>query len=383
MNSRHRAARLAFALFVITTGVNLQAPLYAAMARQDGVGLTATTVAFSFYVAGIVPVLLLLGGLSDHIGRRPVIWMSLTLSGASTLLMLISPHIVTLGAARWLLGVGTALMSAAAPAYMADILDVDHPGSSASWVTASTSLGFGLGPALTGLFLFIDDSLRPPSLWLHLAGTIVSAALLSKLPKCNVRRQGSLVLGLPYYPAGAWWFGGAILLAWATTGLIISILPAVLARVGLTQWSGVATLCAISCGLAFQPAARRLSPTRSTRTGLILLPPAYALLSWGALQGNVALVLVGALVASSACYGFIYLGGLSGVAALAGARKARASSGFFLMAYVGFSVPVVFTGILADNFGLEMALGTFGVLLAAGVGLMLMRPGENSPTSNG
>src|SRR6218665_379844 len=52
MNSRHRAARLAFALFVITTGVNLQAPLYAAMARQDGVGLTATTVAFSFYVAG-------------------------------------------------------------------------------------------------------------------------------------------------------------------------------------------------------------------------------------------------------------------------------------------------------------------------------------------
>src|SRR6218665_1146496 len=45
MSSRHRAARLAFALFVITTGVNLQAPLYAAMARQDGVGLTATTVA--------------------------------------------------------------------------------------------------------------------------------------------------------------------------------------------------------------------------------------------------------------------------------------------------------------------------------------------------
>ena len=77
-------------------------------------------------------------------------------------------------------------------------------------------------------------------------------------------------------------------------------------------------------------------------------------------------MLLGAIGASSACYGFIYLGGLSAVNALAGAEKTRASAGFFLLAYLGFSVPVIFTGLLADRLGPGLALLLFGALLLAG-----------------
>ena len=167
-----------------------------------------------------------------------------------------------------------------------------------------------------------------------------------------------------------------MLLAWATSGLVIAILPSVLATHDLQRWSGLSTFTVISCGLLFQPWVRRMQPARATGLGLLILPLSYALLAWGASVGSLAAVLLGALGASSACYGFLYLGGLSAVTAMAGAEKARVSAGFFLFAYVGFSIPVVVTGLLADYFGADVALILFGLVLTAGAcvtGLIIVR----------
>ena len=174
----------------------------------------------------------------------------------------------------------------------------------------------------------------------------------------------------PYFPAGGLPFGLAILLAWAAVGLVIAVLPSVLAAHGLARWSGFSTFTVISCGLLFQPLARAMPPGRAVRLGLLVLPLSYALLAWGATQGSLAAVLLGALGASSSCYGFTYLGGLSAVNALAGAEKPRASAGFFLLAYIGFSLPVIFTGLLVDRLGAPTALLLFGLALAAGAAMV-------------
>ncbi len=374
MSGRRHAALLAFALCVITTGVNLQAPLYATYARQDGYGLTATTIAFSCYVAGVMPVLLALGGLSDRIGRRNVMLISVVLSAMSTGLMLAHPHIESLGLARFVLGVGTALMSATATAYMIELVDAAEATSAANWVTASTSIGFGLGPALTSLCLLFNETVSPPSFILHLAGTAVAAAMVIALPDTSTEHASSRspMLRLPYFTREGSWYGGAILLCWATTGLVISVLPSVLARHGLSKYSGLSAMLAISCGLLFQPWARRLDPTRSTRLGILVLLPAYALLAWGAWSGSLTGVLIGSFLVSSACYGFVYLGGLAGAVSAGGSEKTRASAAFFLMAYIGFSIPVIFTGMVADRFGATTALVSFGVLLLFGAVLLLL-----------
>ncbi len=382
---RRQAAFLAFALITITMGVNLHVPLYPAMAKLDGHGLAATTIAFSFYVAGILPVLLALGGLADRIGHKPVIVVALALSGAATLTMALSPHISTLAVARLLLGVGTALMSATALAYMSEILAETVDSSAATWVAASTSLGFGLGPFITTLTLGSGESLAPPSYAIHIGGVALAGLLLLLFPTRLSRPQSAMpMIRLPSFPPGSLWFGLAIALAWATTGLIISILPAVLAQHGLARWSGATTLMAISCGLLFQPAARRCQPVRAVSIGLLTLVPAFAILAIGALRGQLALVLLGALLASSACYGFVYLGGLAGVAALAGDNKARVSAGFFMLAYVGYSVPVVFTGVVADTYGKETAMAVFGAFLALGVSALLWwRRSASAPSKDG
>ncbi|MDX1355791.1 MAG: MFS transporter, partial [Halomonas venusta] len=166
--NQYSAARLAFGLCMITTAVNLQAPLYGALAAQGGVGVGATTIAFACYVAGVMPVLLGLNGLAERIGYKAIIVTALLLNMLATCLMLIAPSIVMLGVARFLLGVGTALASAVAPAYMQQLWQGDDKQASTSYVTISSALGFGLGAAVTSVFIVTTPSLTPPSLWLYL-----------------------------------------------------------------------------------------------------------------------------------------------------------------------------------------------------------------------
>lgn len=354
------ALRLAFALCMITTAVNLQAPLYAALATRGGVGVGATTLAFACYVLGVLPVLLALSGLAERCGRRLPILFALLLCLVATTLTLVAPGLLSLGIARFLLGIGTALTSAVAPAYMLTFFAGEDTRRPTTWVTASTALGFGLGAAFTSLFVLHSPSLTPPSLGWYLGAATLALVLMLSLKDEAPRWDGGGMLRLPAYPPGAFGYGLAILTAWATVGLVIAILPSALAGHGLSGWAGFATFGICSCGVLFQPLARRLSPRVSTRVGLLILPLAYALIAWGAVQGRLSAVLIGTVVASSACYGFVYLGGLSGVLEVAGEDKPRASAGHFLMAYLGFSLPVIATGALIDALGHPLALTLFG-----------------------
>ncbi|MDG9883165.1 MFS transporter [Pseudomonas sp. GD04058] len=365
MSSRNASTILAFALCLVTFAVNLQAPLYTAYAALSGQGAAATAVAFSGYVIGVLPVLLLLGGLADRVGHKRLILAALALSMLATVLMLLAPGLAQLAMARTLLGVGTALASATGTAYMCELMQDGDARAAANRVTASTSLGFGLGAAVTSLFLLWGPTLAPGSFPLHLALAALAFVAVLGLPDPVQRRQSAL-LRLPFYPQGSLAYGLAILLAWACVGLVIALMPSILARHHLGNWSGLSTFCVISCGLLLQPLARRMASARSTLLGLLILPCSYALLAWGADAGVLAAVLLGAIGASSACYGFIYLGGLSAVNTLAGTEKTRASAGFFLLAYLGFSLPVIFTGMLADHFGAGTALALFGALLLTG-----------------
>ena len=292
--------RLAFALCLITLAVNLQAPLYITYADLSGQGAAATAVAFSGYVLGVLPVLLALGGLADRVGRRPLIVAALLLSMIATVLMLLAPNLQTLGLARLFLGLGTGLASATATAYMGELMGSDGSARAANWVTASTSLGFGLGAALTSLFLLRGPSLTPGSFHLHLLLATAALVLVWRLPDPRPA-QRSAMLRLPCYPRGSVAYGLAILLAWACVGLVIALLPGILRQHGLSAWSGFSTFCVISCGVLFQPMARRLSSLKATLLGLAILPCSYAVLAWGADSGQLGAVLLAATAPSSTC----------------------------------------------------------------------------------
>jgi MFS family permease len=375
----------ASALFLVTTAVNLPAPLYATYAAKAGYGTGAATLAFAAYVAGLVPVLLFLGGLSDRIGRKTPILAALAIMMAATGFLVWQPSLEALGMARFLYGVGTGLITGTGTAYMVELMahqgaDPDEASRRGAFaVTASTSLGFGIGALATGLWLIADgqESLTPATYVVYMPLAAAGAvALLLVAPERRETRTTAW-LRLPVFPPGTTIYGAAILTAWATVGLVISVFPAALRAHGLSGWSGFSTFLVISSGLLVQPIARNLDPLKSLRIGLVLVPTGYACLAFGAVLPNLPLVLAGAALVSFSAYGFTYLGGLAAVSVAATeATRARAGSGYFLFAYFGFSVPVITSGFLADRFGLPTALLVFGIataLVSAGVGLALSR----------
>lgn len=146
-------------------------------------------------------------------------------------------------------------------------------------------------------------------------------------------------------------------------GLIIAILPLLLTAHGLARWSDFLTFTVISYGLLLQLLARRMAPASATCLGLAILPPSCTLLTWGAIHDSLATVLSDALGANSSCYGSTYLGGLSVVNILADAEKPRVSMDCSLLAYLGSSLSMVFTGLIAGHFGTSTVLLLFDVSL--------------------
>jgi DHA1 family tetracycline resistance protein-like MFS transporter len=96
-----------------------------------------------------------LGSLSDRYGRRPIILSSALGQGSQFVLMALAPDLVWVFIARIVSG-ATAGSLPAINAYIADVVPAEKRAASYGWVSASTSAGFLLGPAIGGLLGDID-----------------------------------------------------------------------------------------------------------------------------------------------------------------------------------------------------------------------------------
>jgi MFS family permease len=99
------------AIFLITHATNLQVPLYGTYAEIGGFASSISAIAFSAYVAGLLPTLILLGGISDRVGRKKIILASLLFLTFATGLMIVYPSIYTLFTTRILQGIGVGLIT--------------------------------------------------------------------------------------------------------------------------------------------------------------------------------------------------------------------------------------------------------------------------------
>ncbi|WP_420557065.1 MFS transporter [Roseovarius sp.] len=353
---------LALGLFTVTFAVNLQAPLYEVYAAQSDVGATAVTVAFAAYVGGLLPTLLLLGGLSDRIGRRLPIALALILGTVATALLVQVPSWASLVVARVLLGIGTGLATTAGTAYMTEILGPGRARNAALVVTSATSLGFGGGALATGISLGVQGpTLLPASYIVLFVAAPVLALIALGLPRIDKPRPVSL-LRLPVFPSGTWVFGAAMALAWSTTGMTIAVIPLELAANDLGGWTGLVIFLAIFMGFLCQPMARRMSNDRALALGFVLIPLGFLVLLVGVWLKVLTFVLVGTCITSAASYGFTYLAALAEVSLRAPDDRARATAGLFVYAYFGFSLPVIASGALADMLGLLSALVAFAAV---------------------
>ncbi|MBI5262779.1 MAG: TCR/Tet family MFS transporter [Bradyrhizobium sp.] len=116
-------------------------------------GLFGTAWALMQFVSSPV-----LGGLSDHFGRRPVILLSNFGLAADYVLMALAPNLIWLFVGRVISGITAASISTAF-AYIADLTPPDRRASIFGKIGAAFGIGFVLGPALGGVLGDVDPRL--------------------------------------------------------------------------------------------------------------------------------------------------------------------------------------------------------------------------------
>ena len=128
----------------------LPTPLYPLY--QDRIGFSGAVLSwiFSLYVCGTLAVLLLVGNLSDNIGRRPVLLLALASALLGSLAFLVLPGISGFLVGRTLHGIAVGVFGAAGAATLADLEPHGDRSRAALFATVANMLGLVAGSLLSG-----------------------------------------------------------------------------------------------------------------------------------------------------------------------------------------------------------------------------------------
>ena len=335
-------------------------PLFRPYAAAAGFTNGQTALVLAAYILGMLPCYVFLGGISDVVGRKPILILSLFLALLADVVITVYPNVYALGFCRFLQGISLGLSMGTGTAYLAEYL---HPAPEAAFHTAnatslSTAFGFSGGAFLTTLALLISFTLRPVTYYFAIALTFVGLIATFSLP--TFKPIGGKILRFPYFPEGSLPINLSIAICWAAGGIVIAVLPSQLATFGYTAYAGFCLVLVNWTGAFLQPWIRRnFHPATSLRIGFGLMPVGMGLVVLGSYLTNILIILAGSAIIGSSAYGFSYQGGLALISQLGGTQRARAVAGYMFTGYVGFGVPAIGVGYLADAFGLVNGLLAF------------------------
>lgn len=145
---------LFFTIFLDLVGFGIVIPilpLYANELGANGFMIGLVTASFAFTQFFFAP---FWGNLSDRIGRKPVLLISITIMGFSYILFSQAATLWLLLTSRMLAGVGAANISAA-NAYISDITSPENRSKNFGLIGAAFGLGFIFGPPIGG---FLKDN---------------------------------------------------------------------------------------------------------------------------------------------------------------------------------------------------------------------------------
>lgn len=369
-----RAGRLfaavsgAVVLFLAASSV--PSPLYVVYQGMWHFSAITLTLVFAVYVLFLLLSLLVVGGLSDHVGRRPVLAGALTVQTVAVVVFLLAQNVTMLLVARAVQGAAT---GAAITAMAATLVDLAP--ARAGLANAVTPL-VGLALGALGCGLLVEYAPAPTRLvyGVLLAGFVVVALVVAKLPETSTMRPGawaSLRPRLAVPPrlrADVVAIVPILMASWALGGLFLSLGPSVAAELfGLRSHVVGGLVVTLLCGVgalgalalhAHQP-HHLLAPS-----GLLLAAGTTIALA-GLRTGSVVITTVGVVVAGVG-FGGASLAGFGTLARIATPEvRGELMAVAYTVAYLAFSLPAVAAGAATTAIGLRPVAAVYGVVVVA------------------
>jgi MFS family permease len=348
-------------------------PLYVVYQRLWGFSAGTLTVIFAVYVAGLIAALLILGGLSDHVGRRPVLAAAIALEAVSLVLFLTAGGVPVLLAARLLQGIATGAAMTTLGAALVDFNPPHAPGRAGLINGIAPVAGLALGAL--GCGILVQYAPAPTHLvWaLLLAGMIAAGLVVLAVPESSARRPGAAAslaprLGVPArLRADVLSLVPIIVASWALGGLYLSLGPSVAVGVfGIGNHLIGGLVVTLLCGTgAISSYALRSAPTRRVLLlAAALLTAGVAVSVLGVELGEVALAAAGTVL-SGIGFGASALASFGTLAVLAAPdERGELFAVALVIAYLAFSIPAVIAGLAATSFSLHATALTYGTVVA-------------------
>lgn len=369
---------LAFAAVAGVIGLALFAsatpsPLYDVYQARWHFSTLVLTLVYAVYAVGVLSSLLLIGGLSDQTGRRPVLAWSLVALLVSMGLFLAADSVAWLFAARAIQGLATGAALGAAGAALIDL----HPTGDtrhASLVNGAVSTaGIGGGALVSSAMVRYLPAQRVLPFLVVVA---LAAALLwtmRALPE-QVVKVGRPVLrpqrpGVPTETRGAFALAAlGVVASWSIGGLYLALGPTLAGQLLHThsQLAGGVAVGALAVPAGFaQLAGRALSNRALTAGGAFLLALGMALTAVAVADDSAPLFLLATAVAGVG-FGLAFMGALRNLtSAIPSERRAEVMSAFYVVAYLAISVPAIAAGLAAPSLGLADTFEIFSIAVAA------------------
>jgi MFS family permease len=369
----------AFAAFFIAAGA--PTPLLPIYEAKWNFPASMVTVAFGVYAIALLLTLLVIGSLSDHIGRRPLLIGALALELASMLVFLVSPSISWIIAARIIQGVATA---AATSSFSAAILELapDKRKHLAGVIAGlAPAAGIGVGALFSGVIAQFSSS-AAATVWSILAAVMLIALVFAIFtPETAVRKAGAIASLRPHVsvpPAARRVFAvtlPSLIAAWLVSALFLGLMPTILRlKFGIDSpvVSGLAAFAEQGTGGAVALALSKMKPQRLVFAGGAAIVVGIALFIGSIAATSLPLLWIGAIV-GGAGLGGAFTGTIRSLVPLVGAQeRAGLFSAVYLVSYITFGVPVILAGLFLSTIGITAIALIFGVvtLVAAAAGVV-------------
>ncbi|MCK9893567.1 MFS transporter [Frankia sp. AgB32] len=332
-----------------------------------GTALTTTT-AFASYAGAVLIGLLVLGELSNHVGRRPVLLAAIAAQAVSVTLLATAGSFTPLFAARIIQGIAT---GAALGTLGASMIDVHRVGGTILNV-AAPGVGTGTGALVAGLLV---GYLPWPTHLVYLVLLVVIVAQgfgIARQPETAPRSPGLLAslrpqIAVPAAARAPFLAAAPVIFAsWALPGFYASLGPALTRELAHSQsvaLGGVALFLVAGMASLASVVFRNLATDRIMVFGIAMLAAGAVGAAGAITAGSVTGYLVATAVAGVG-FGSSLQGGVRTVTPLASPeQRPGLLSAVFVVSYAGLGIPAVIAGFLVSR-GHDLRHVAVGYLLA-------------------
>jgi predicted MFS family arabinose efflux permease len=374
-------ALLTSILVTLLASSSAPTPLYATYQARWGFSPEAVTVVFGVYAVAVLISLLVLGPLSDHIGRRPVLTAALIAQAGVMLLFATASGLDVLLLARVLQGLATGGAVAAIGAGLVDL----HPGRGPIANAAGAMGGTATGALFSALLVQLLPAPTQLVYFVLLGLFLLQAAGVQRIPETSPRVPGALrslrpTFALPGPVRGAVAIAAPSLVAvWALGGFYASLGPSLAAHIDGSNSTilGGASLFVLAGSGALTVLLFHRTDARTFAllgAGLIILGVALIL---AAVPIRSGILFFAATVVAGAGFGAGFQGGLRTVVQLARpAERAGVIAVVYVISYLALGLPAIGAGFLVvhttvTHAALLFGLGVIALAASTAAGILL------------